>query len=181
MVPIVVLSLLMWGLILERLLFFHRMGKDVTDGSNVIMELNRCPLPPTAATGLCVPVFRELISRASGNAELDRRLLDHCVLRQRNRLWRSLSVIAALAAAAPLLGLFGTVTGMIDTFEAITVVGTGGAKALAAGISEALITTQSGLVVGIPGLFMTRIMRQRARKMNNRLDETVMAAWRCLQ
>lgn len=181
MVPIILLSLLLWGLIVERLLFFRRMERNAADEPGVIMELNKCSLPPAAATGLCVPVFRELIGHASGDTELDRRFLDHCVLRQRKRLWRSLDVMATLAAAAPMLGLLGTVIGMIGTFEAITVVGAGGAKALASGISEALITTQSGLVVGIPGLFMSRIIRQRARRMNNRLEETAMAARRCLR
>ena len=111
---------------------------------------------------------------------LDGRILAQYALRRKNSLWRSLSLIAALAATAPMLGLFGTITGMINTFEAIMFFGTGNAKALASGISEALITTQSGLLVGIPALFVARLMQQKARQLNNRLDKIVMAARRCL-
>lgn len=181
MVPIVMLSVLIWGLIIERLVFFHRLEKADGGENKDLLELNGHPLPPAAATGLCAPVFRELIRHSSGEAELDKRILERYALRQKNRLQRSCAVLAALATAAPLLGLFGTVSGMINTFEAITFFGTGNAKALAAGISEALVTTQSGLLVGIPGLFMARLIRQRARRLDNRLDETVMAARRCLQ
>lgn len=180
MVPIVLLSVLIWALIVERLVFFHRMEKAERGEKDILKALNGCPLPPAAATHLCAPLIRALIRHGSGEAEQDRRILERYALRQRNRLRRSLGAVAALATAAPLLGLFGTVSGMINTFEAITFFGTGNAKALAAGISEALVTTQSGLLVGIPGLFMARLIRQRARRLNNRLDETVMAARRCL-
>ncbi len=181
MAPIVMLSVMIWGLIAERLVFFHRMEKADGGVKNSPMKLNDRPLPPAAGTGLCAPVLRALMQQGCGDAELDRRILARYALRQKNRLWRSLGLLAALATAAPLLGLFGTVSGMINTFEAITFFGTGNAKALAAGISEALVTTQSGLLVGIPGLFMARLIRQRARRLNNRLDETVMAARRCLK
>jgi biopolymer transport protein ExbB len=181
MVPIVVLSALLWGLILERLVFFHRLEKSDREAGNTPMELNGRPLPPAATTGLCAPVIQELIRHGSGEAKFDQRILERYALRQKNRLQRSSAVLAALATAAPLLGLFGTVSGMINTFEAITFFGTGNAKALAAGISEALVTTQSGLLVGIPGLFMARLIQQRARRLNNRLEETVMAARSCLQ
>lgn len=181
MVPIVVLSLLVWGLIIERLLFFHRMERSDNGGKDTPIELNGRSLPAEASTGLCAPVIRALIRYRSGDSKLDRRIIDCFALRQRNRLGRSLGVMTALAAAAPLLGLFGTVTGMINTFESITFFGTGNAKALAAGISEALVTTQSGLLVGIPGLFMARLIRQRFQRLNHRLDAIVMAAKRCLQ
>jgi biopolymer transport protein ExbB len=181
MAPIVALSLWIWGLIVERLMFFHRMEKIDADGREIPLELNGRPLPPAAATGLCAPIFRALNRNRCGDAGLDRRILERYALRQKLLLWRSLGVITALAAAAPLLGLLGTVTGMIKTFEAITSFGAGNAKALAAGISEALVTTQSGLLVGIPALFMARLIRHRARLLNNRLDETVMAAGRYLR
>lgn len=181
MVPMVMLSVVIWGLILERLVFFHRLEKADRGENNTPLDLNGRPLPPAAATGLCAPVIRELIRHGSGDAKLDQRILERYALRQKNRLQRSSVILATLATAAPLLGLFGTVSGMINTFEAITIFGTGNAKALAAGISEALVTTQSGLLVGIPGLFMARLIQQRARRLNNRLDETVMAARSCLQ
>ena len=64
--------------------------------------------------------------------------------------------LGTVAAIAPLLGLVGTVVGMIDVFTQITTVGTGNANALANGISEALLTTAAGLIVAIPALVMHR-------------------------
>ena len=71
-------------------------------------------------------------------------------------LERYLNTLGTVAAVAPLLGLLGTVVGMIRVFTEITVQGTGNANALAGGISEALITTAAGLVVAIPALVMHR-------------------------
>ena len=75
-----------------------------------------------------------------------------------------------LAAIAPLLGLLGTVTGMISTFDVMAVSGTGNAKAMAGGISEALITTQTGLLVAIPGLCMKDFLARRARNLQQQVS-----------
>jgi len=179
MIPMVALSLGVWGLIVERLIFFRSMARREDDQS-VVRDLDGHPLPPAAATVLCAPVIRAFLRQRRGEVLLDGRILDLHALRKKQSLRRSLAPIASLAAAAPLLGLFGTVTGMIDTFQVLTLYGTGNAKALAAGISEALVTTQSGLLVGIPGLFMARLLYQKARRLENMLNETVMAARRCL-
>lgn len=72
------------------------------------------------------------------------------------------ALIIMVAAVAPLLGLLGTVTGMIATFEIITEFGTGDPKMLSGGISEALITTQLGLVVAIPAVLLGNILKGRA-------------------
>ena len=71
-------------------------------------------------------------------------------------LEKYLNSVGTVAAIAPLLGLLGTVVGMIDVFTQITTVGTGNANALAGGISEALLTTAAGLIVAIPALVMHR-------------------------
>ena len=71
-------------------------------------------------------------------------------------LEKYLNSLGTVAAIAPLLGLLGTVVGMIDVFTQITTVGTGNANALAGGISEALLTTAAGLIVAIPALVMHR-------------------------
>lgn len=79
------------------------------------------------------------------------------------RLGRDLVVLGALTAVAPLLGLLGTVVGMIDTFEAVARVSGDPGLDMSGGISQALITTQFGLVVAIPGVFgvarLQRVMR----------------------
>jgi len=80
-----------------------------------------------------------------------------------NKLQGGLPFIAITAATAPLLGLLGTVAGMIRTFNVITVSGTGDAKPLAGGISEALITTLFGLVVAIPALIIHALLSRRCQ------------------
>lgn len=80
-----------------------------------------------------------------------------------NKLQSWLPFIAVTAATAPLLGLLGTVSGMIRTFNVITVSGTGDAKPLAGGISEALVTTLFGLVVAIPALIIHALLSRRCQ------------------
>ena len=80
-----------------------------------------------------------------------------------NKLQNWLPFIAITAATAPLLGLLGTVSGMIRTFNVITVSGTGDAKPLAGGISEALVTTLFGLVVAIPALIIHALLSRRCQ------------------
>lgn len=78
-----------------------------------------------------------------------------------HRLEKYLNTLGTIAAVAPLLGLLGTVVGMIRVFTEITIQGTGNANALAGGISEALITTAAGLAVAIPALVMHRFYTGR--------------------
>jgi biopolymer transport protein ExbB len=79
--------------------------------------------------------------------------------RETSRLGSHLNTLAVIAAVAPLLGLLGTVTGMIRLFEVITRYGTGDPKLLAGGISEALITTEVGLIIAIPLLLVHNFLR----------------------
>ncbi len=81
-----------------------------------------------------------------------------------------LPFVATSAAAAPLLGLLGTVTGIMNTFSLITIYGTGDVKTLSSGISEALITTEYGLIVAIPSLLLHAYLSSKARKISNRLE-----------
>ena len=85
------------------------------------------------------------------------------LLEQRNRLERWLGAIAITASVAPLLGLLGTVSGMIATFKAMSLFGAGDARAISEGIAEALITTELGLVVAIPALIAHALMSRRAK------------------
>ena len=85
------------------------------------------------------------------------------LLTQRNRLERWLGAIAMTASVAPLLGLLGTVSGMIATFKAMTLFGAGDARAVSGGIAEALITTELGLVVAIPALLAHALMSRRVK------------------
>jgi biopolymer transport protein ExbB len=90
-------------------------------------------------------------------------------------LQRGLPFIAIAAAAAPLLGLLGTVTGMIETFRLINVFGTGDAKSLASGISEALITTEFGLIVAIPALILHALLSRKVQGIKATMEMTSLA------
>jgi biopolymer transport protein ExbB len=82
------------------------------------------------------------------------RKADEIVLKESSRLERFLWAVKVVAVVAPLLGLLGTVTGMIRTFQAIQLFGTGDPKMMAGGISEALVTTMLGLIVAVPLVLM---------------------------
>jgi biopolymer transport protein ExbB len=85
------------------------------------------------------------------------------LLDQRNRLERWLGAIAMTASVAPLLGLLGTVSGMITTFKAMTLFGAGDPRVVSGGIAEALITTELGLVVAIPALLAHALMSRKVK------------------
>lgn len=91
------------------------------------------------------------------------------------QLQRGLPLIAIASATAPLLGLLGTVTGMMETFRLITVFGTGDAKSLASGISEALITTEFGLVVAIPALIAHSLLSRKIQGIKSVMEMTSLA------
>ena len=86
-------------------------------------------------------------------------------------LERYLGMLGTIAAISPLLGLLGTVTGMIRTFKAITLAGVGNPTAMAGGISEALITTAAGLLVAIPALVAYRYLRGRVDALVIRMEK----------
>ena len=97
--------------------------------------------------------------------------LDEAILKETPRIEYGLSFIKILAAIAPLLGLLGTVTGMIQTFQAITLFGTGDPKLMAGGISTALITTVMGLVVAIPLVLLHSYLNGKSNALVQVLDE----------
>jgi biopolymer transport protein ExbB len=91
--------------------------------------------------------------------------LNEAILREAPKLDKGTGIIKLLATVAPLLGLLGTVTGMIGTFQAITLFGTGDPKLMAGGISQALITTVLGLIVAIPLLFGHSLVATRVKSL----------------
>ena len=89
--------------------------------------------------------------------------LSEAILREMPKITRNLTLIKIISVVAPLLGLLGTVTGMINTFQAITLFGTGDPKLMAGGISQALVTTVLGLVVAIPTVFIYTLLNTRSK------------------
>lgn len=179
MILLLAASLWMWGLVFDRVICFWRMDRaDISVHQALTLVRGGKPVPSDAR--ICRRIVSRFLQHRTGDHALDQRLLDQHALEQRPRIRRYLPIITVIAATAPLLGLFGTVTGMIATFDVIAIFGTGNAKALSGGISQALVTTQSGLLVGIPGLFMSRLLMRRADAIERRLTETVMALKRAV-
>lgn len=107
--------------------------------------------------------------------ELVEEVMYESVLATRLRLQTLLPFVAITASSAPLLGLLGTVTGIMNTFALMTVFGTGDVKTLSSGISEALITTEYGLYVAIPALLLHAFLSRRARSVIDRMEEAAVA------
>jgi len=83
---------------------------------------------------------------------------------------RNMLALQALVAILPLLGLLGTVSGMIKVFEVITIFGTGNTRGMAAGISEALVTTMAGLFTALSGLYFVSDLERRSEDIARRFE-----------
>ncbi|WP_321494030.1 MotA/TolQ/ExbB proton channel family protein [uncultured Desulfobacter sp.] len=175
MIPLILCSFAMWTLILERMLFFSRLERKDIALHALVRILDKDPaskcLLPAGAKGPRTNLVSHVLAHRSDDHQVNKRVVDQCCMAMIPGFERHLAAIAVFAAVAPLFGLLGTVTGMITTFDVITLFGTGNAKAMAGGISEALVTTQSGLVVSIPGFFMSALLFRRSHGAKNRLEE----------
>ena len=181
MIPILLVSFFMWLLIINRLLFLRRLYIRNIPRSRAGELLLTNQMPEDRFQGANSMLVREFLSVRSGDPELDDFILDEVVVRLASSLDAKLAMIQVLAGVAPLLGLLGTVVGMMDTFQVITIFGTGNAKAMAGGISVSLITTQTGLMVSIPGLYMSGFLTKRASNLKYRISATGIYLKRFLQ
>lgn len=121
----------------------------------------------------------EMLAAAVENSDQDKEVIEEIlyekIVKAQPRLERFLAFIAVVAATAPLLGLLGTVTGMIKTFKLITIVGTGDARNLSSGISEALITTKWGLIVAIPTLIFHALLNRKAKGVIGSMEQAAVS------
>ncbi len=120
-------------------------------------------------------IFDEYQSHKERDIETLELKLGEAVLREVPKINSGLSFLKIIAAVAPLMGLLGTVTGMIITFQAITLFGTGDPKLMAGGISQALVTTVLGLSVAIPTLLLHNLVQGQARKITEILEQEAVA------
>ncbi len=183
MFPILGVSFIMWVLIFNRVMFLRRLNvKNIPriEAGKMIRD-NVGPDDKFGGANACL--VREFLSRRSRtlDPDLDNNILDETVLFLNASLDRHLSTIAVLSAVAPLMGLLGTVVGMMQTFDVITIFGTGNTRAMASGISVALVTTQTGLMVSIPGLYMSGWLNRRAANLKHRIASTGIFLKRYLQ
>ncbi|RLB58422.1 MAG: MotA/TolQ/ExbB proton channel family protein [Deltaproteobacteria bacterium] len=146
---ILVVTLFMWTLLAERLWYLWR---GYPRQAQAVLEQWRAR--PEHASWEAEQIQRELLSRTS---------LD---------LTRSLAVIKSLISVCPLLGLLGTVTGMIEVFDVMAMVGSGNTRAMAAGVFMATVPTMAGMVAALSGMyFSARLDRQVRRKLGRLEDE----------
>ena len=124
------------------------------------------------------PITRLAVSSVSlskdtecGDIETIELKLGEAILRETPKFNSMLPLLKIISVVAPLLGLLGTVTGMIVTFQAITLYGAGDPKLMAGGISTALVTTVLGLCVAIPTVFLHTLVSSRARRLTQILQE----------
>lgn len=126
-----------------------------------------------AAQGLRGPAG-EMLRAGAGYLDAPKDLIEEVMFEKmldtKFRLNKALPLVAVCAACAPLLGLLGTVTGIIATFKLITVYGSGDVKMLSAGISEALITTEYGLYVAIPSILAHSFLSRRAKAIIDKME-----------
>lgn len=115
------------------------------------------------------------VDHADESTEMVEEVMYECMLTTQPKLERFLNVIAVTAAAAPLLGLLGTVTGIIKTFRLMTVFGAGDPRPLISGISEALITTELGLILAIPALVLHAMLSRKVSGIMARMEKSAVA------
>jgi biopolymer transport protein ExbB len=116
-------------------------------------------------------VLKTAQNNAGADVETMELKLGEAILRETPKFNAMLPLLKIISVVAPLLGLLGTVTGMIVTFQAITLYGAGDPKLMAGGISTALVTTVLGLVVAIPTVFLHTLVQSRARRLTQVLQE----------
>jgi biopolymer transport protein ExbB len=165
MVGYVIMALATAGflLALARLLRLSEIGRAVSrQKKNIDRPFDNNPL------GRVLMVFHNDPSVDKDTLQLR---LDEAVLKEVPKLEAGLSALKILAAIGPLMGLLGTVTGMIITFQQITLFGTGDPKLMAGGISQALVTTVMGLVMAIPLLLLHSYLSSRSGDLVHLLDE----------
>jgi biopolymer transport protein ExbB len=128
-----------------------------------------------------VNVIRDGINARKEDRETLESVLQESILRELPRLERGMSVIAVFGAVAPLMGLLGTVTGMIATFRVITLYGTGDPKLMSGGISEALITTEWGLFIAIPTMLIHTFLSRRVSTIVGDMEEKAVTMTNIIQ
>ncbi|SHM16572.1 MotA/TolQ/ExbB proton channel family protein [Fibrobacter sp. UWB7] len=119
-------------------------------------------------TSLAMVLFA-VLNKVNDTRENAERSLQEALLREQPKLERRMGLLAAMGTIAPLLGLLGTVTGIITLFTVITEVGTNDARVLAGGISEALVTTEMGLVIAIPVMILHGLLSEKIEKITSEL------------
>lgn len=170
LIPIYVVAQVGWFFALERWLALRRLRsqpeafwKNAPPGGEELRRYVREATPP----GLFGTVMLQVAETTPANEKALANRARESLEENLPILQKHLGTIAVLAAAAPLLGLVGTISGMMATFDIITLYGAGNPVMMAGGISEALLTTEAGLVVAFPLILLHNFLRNRADEIEN--------------
>ncbi|MBD3824523.1 MAG: MotA/TolQ/ExbB proton channel family protein [Epsilonproteobacteria bacterium] len=144
------------------------LAKLLEEGANSALEYLKSKKGSTAR------VLKATIRNLDRDREHIEDIVSEAILHESGRLDKFGSMILVIAAVAPLLGLLGTVTGMIATFDIITEFGTGDPKLLSSGISIALVTTELGLIVAIPILMIGNLLGGWAEKVKDHMEHSAL-------
>jgi len=141
LLAIMLATFIMWSLIIERYWHYATAQKQIS--KKVIMGWNE---------------------RSDHSSWYARRIREKLISEVKQSSERGLIYIKTLVAAAPLLGLLGTVTGMVEVFDVMAITGSSNARAMAAGISKATLPTMSGMVASLSGLFFIAQLESRSKR-----------------
>lgn len=177
---IVGLGVLAMLFVLLRALFLRAAGSDTGRVMNAVAPLVQQRRFDDAITGAkrykgsAARVVTSALRNIDRDPEHLEDIVSESILHESGRLNRFGAIILVIAAVAPLLGLLGTVTGMIETFDIITDFGTGDPKLLSGGISVALVTTQLGLIVAIPALLLGNLLSGWAERIKDDIEQAAL-------
>jgi biopolymer transport protein ExbB len=172
------------GLRALGLVFARRGGQPLADAVAAIARTGDYEKAATLLKGRGGPlanVLRAIVAAADRSPEEMERVVDEAILKETPGIDRFASALTVITAGAPLLGLLGTVTGMIATFNVITEHGTGNPKLMSAGIAEALICTAFGLAVAIPTLLAGNVLATIGDSVKNTIDRAALVLVNAIQ
>jgi len=176
MIPLAILSVLGVAVTIEKIIALRVSRVVQRDIVNTIESVNT-PTDIPMAIKICeryhtpfANIIRTGLEEAGEPMTIVRQAMEDSGRRETKRLERYMVLLATVAAASPLLGLLGTVLGMIKVFSVISIAGVGQAGLLSGGIAEALITTAFGLSIGIPALVAYNLLDSRVDTLVVRID-----------
>ena len=179
---LVIISIGAFAVVLERIVFFARNEKNV--GSNFRNEILSLVANKKIdeAIALCdtkkscvASAVKKFLQKAPRGIDVQdyEFILKEITIKETSPYESRLNLLASVISISPMLGLLGTVTGMIRAFTNISKYGTGDAAIVADGIAEALLTTAAGLMIAIPVIVVYNYLNRRLEKMENEIDDVV--------
>ena len=179
---LVIISIGAFAVVLERIVFFARNEKNV--GSNFRDEILSLVANKKIdeAIALCdtkkscvASAVKKFLQKAPKGIDVQdyEFILKEITIKETSPYESRLNLLASVISISPMLGLLGTVTGMIRAFTNISKYGTGDAAIVADGIAEALLTTAAGLMIAIPVIVVYNYLNRRLEKMENEIDDVV--------